>query len=77
LRYDKIAKNACKHPQLRKKFSTCYHWKKAFLDPSSLLKVVRIAYPNSTRGDVFKEFAMKSPSDSIYYLKPTEKENGE
>ena len=37
---------------------------------SALLGVVRTAYPNTVRGEIFKEFAMEKPSNDILRLKP-------
>lgn len=38
--------------------------------PENLLKLVRIVYPNSVRGDIFYEFAMETANDSIKYVEP-------
>lgn len=38
--------------------------------PINVLRVIRLGYPNSVRGDIFHEFAMTTARDSIYYLKP-------
>ena len=38
--------------------------------PINVLRVIRLGYPNSVRGDLFHEFAMVTARDSIYYLKP-------
>lgn len=38
--------------------------------PENLLKLVRIVYPNSVRGDLFYEFAMETAYDSIQYVEP-------
>ena len=71
--------NDCHHPQLRKKFSTCYGWKKSIFDASSLLRIVRLAYPNTIKNDVFKEFEIKESKETVYYMKPiyTEKKDDE
>jgi len=39
--------------------------------PQNVLKVIRLGYPNSVRGELFNEFAMTTARDSIYYVKPT------
>lgn len=68
----------CRHPQLRKKFSTCYHWKEAIFGPEGMLRIVRLAYPNVVKGDLIKEMAsMKKQDDSIFYLKPIFKEEND
>lgn len=36
--------------------------------PENVLRVVRLGYPNSVRGDLFLEWAMETARDSIYYL---------
>lgn len=38
--------------------------------PENVLRIVRLGYPNSIRGDVFLEWAMETARDSIYYLSP-------
>lgn len=38
--------------------------------PENLLKLVRIVYPNSVRGDIYYEFAMETASDSLKYVEP-------
>jgi hypothetical protein len=38
--------------------------------PINVLRVIRLGYPNSVRGDIFHEFAMTTARDSVYYLKP-------
>lgn len=38
--------------------------------PENLLKLIRITYPNSVRGDLFTEFAMETANDSIKYIEP-------
>lgn len=63
-------KDDCHHPQLRNKFSTCWDWELWVFDPASMLKVFRLAYPNSIKGGIFKEFAMESTDNSIKYIKP-------
>ena len=35
-----------------------------------MLRIVRLSYPNSIRGDVFTEFAMETAHDSIKYVYP-------
>lgn len=39
--------------------------------PENVLRVIRLAYPNSVRGELFLEWAMETAHDSIYYLNPT------
>lgn len=39
--------------------------------PQTIVKVIRLGYPNSVRGDVFSEFAMGSMKDSIYKVEST------
>ena len=38
--------------------------------PENVLRVVRLGYPNSVRGELFLEWAMETARDSIYYLSP-------
>lgn len=38
--------------------------------PENVMRIVRLGYPNSIRGEVFLEWAMESARDSIYYLSP-------
>jgi len=38
--------------------------------PENVIRVVRLGYPNSVRGEIFHEFPMVTARDSIYYLKP-------
>ncbi len=38
--------------------------------PENVLRVVRLGYPNSVRGEIFLEWAMETARDSIYYLSP-------
>lgn len=38
--------------------------------PENVIRIVRLGYPNSIRGDVFLEWAMETARDSIYYLSP-------
>lgn len=38
--------------------------------PENVLRVVRLGYPNSVRGEIFTEFPMVTARDSIYYLNP-------
>ena len=47
--------------------------------PENVLRVVRFAYPQSVRGDIFTEFAMTSVKDSIKYIRPvyTNSQTGE
>ena len=39
--------------------------------PNNVIRVVRLAYPNSVRGDIFTEWAMQTARDSVFYLKGT------
>ena len=41
------------------------------LTPENALRVVRLGYPNSNRGQAFYEFAMETAEDGIWYLSPT------
>lgn len=36
--------------------------------PENVMKVVRLGYPNSVRGEIFYEWAMQTARDSMYYL---------
>jgi len=38
--------------------------------PENVIRVVRLGYPNSVRGELFLEWAMETARDSIYYLSP-------
>ena len=38
--------------------------------PENMLRLVRLAYPNTIRGKIFTEFAMESARDSIKYIRP-------
>ena len=38
--------------------------------PENVLRLVRLAYPNSIRGKLFTEFAMETARDSIKYIRP-------
>jgi len=38
--------------------------------PENMLRLVRLAYPNSIRGKLFTEFAMETARDSIKYIRP-------
>lgn len=38
--------------------------------PENLMRVVRLGYPNSVRGELFLDFQMETARDSIYYLSP-------
>jgi hypothetical protein len=40
------------------------------LAPLNVLKILRLAYPNSVRGEIFTEFAMDTAYDSVYYMYP-------
>lgn len=38
--------------------------------PENLLKIVRLAWPNSVDGEIFTKWAMETTHDSMYYLHP-------
>ena len=38
--------------------------------PENVIRIVRLGYPNSVRGEIFHEFSMVTARDSIYYLAP-------
>jgi hypothetical protein len=38
--------------------------------PQNVLRVVRLGYPNSVRGEIFHDYPMVTARDSIYYLEP-------
>jgi hypothetical protein len=38
--------------------------------PENVMRIVRLGYPNSVRGDIFLDWPMETARDSIYYLKP-------
>lgn len=38
--------------------------------PENMLRLIRLSYPNSIRGDIFTEFAMETANDSIKYIMP-------
>jgi len=38
--------------------------------PQNIIRVIRLGYPNSIRGDIFHEFTMTGTRDSFYYLNP-------
>ena len=38
--------------------------------PENVMRIVRFAYPNSVRGEIFLEWGMETARDSIYYLHP-------
>ena len=38
--------------------------------PENVMRIVRLGYPNSVRGEIFLEWGMETARDSIYYLKP-------
>ena len=40
------------------------------LSPENMLRLVRLAYPNTIRNKLFTEFAMESAKDSIKYIRP-------
>jgi hypothetical protein len=39
--------------------------------PHNVIRVVRLGYPNSVRGEIFDEVSMVTARDAVYYLKPT------
>jgi len=39
--------------------------------PQTVVKVIRLGYPNSIRGDVFTEYAMTTTKDTIYKIETT------
>jgi len=39
-------------------------------NPENVMRIIRLGYPNSIRGDVFLDWAMETAHDSIYYLYP-------
>lgn len=40
------------------------------LTPENALRVIRLGYPNSNRGEAFHEFAMESAEDGVWFLSP-------
>lgn len=38
--------------------------------PNNIIRVIRLGYPNSIRGELFHEFAMQTTKDSFYYIEP-------
>ena len=44
--------------------------------PENMIRLVRLAYPNSIRDKLFTEFAMETAKDSIKYIKPVYSANG-
>lgn len=38
--------------------------------PENVMRIVRLGYPNSVRGEIFLDWAMETARDSIYYLSP-------
>ncbi len=55
--------------KIKTKYPVCPKWEeKPIFDPSSILRVVRMSYPNSIKGELIKEFAMEKSNDSIFYL---------
>ena len=38
--------------------------------PENVMRIVRLGYPNSVRGELFLEWSMETARDSIYYLSP-------
>ena len=38
--------------------------------PENVIRVIRLGYPNSVRGEIFLDWAMETARDSIYYLSP-------
>ena len=43
--------------------------------PENMIRLVRLAYPNSIRDKLFTEFAMETAKDSIKYIKPVYSSN--
>jgi len=44
--------------------------------PENMIRLVRLAYPNSIRDKIFTDFAMETAKDSIKYIKPIYTNNG-
>jgi len=38
--------------------------------PENVLRIVRLGYPNSVRGEIFSDYPMVTARDSVYYLSP-------
>lgn len=38
--------------------------------PENVMRIVRLGYPNSVKGEIFLDWAMETARDSIYYLSP-------
>jgi hypothetical protein len=38
--------------------------------PQNVMRVIRLGYPNSVRGEIFNEWAMETMRDSLFYLSP-------
>lgn len=55
----------------KKLYGTCLGWKESIgFDPSSMLRVVRLAYPNSIRGDIVSVQPLLSSKDTVFYIRP-------
>lgn len=40
------------------------------MTPQNVIKIIRLGYPNSVRGEIFTEWAMESMKDTMYKLEP-------
>jgi len=64
----------CKHfitCKINPQYSVCEKWEEApEFGPGSILNIVRLAYPNTIKGDLIKEFPLSEASGTIHYLKP-------
>lgn len=58
----------------KKLYGTCLKWKE-FNGFESILRVVRLAYPNTIKGQILSEFPMKKNRDSVFYIKPEYKDD--
>jgi hypothetical protein len=52
------------------KFSEATYSSAFAATPENMIRLVRLAYPNSIRDKLFTEFAMETAKDSIKYIKP-------
>jgi len=43
--------------------------------PQNVVRIIRLGYPNSVRGDIFLEWQMESARDAMYYVYPTYETN--
>ncbi len=49
---------------------TCLDWEeKRRVEPHSIFKVVQMSYPNMIKGQIFQEFAMEAPKETIKYIR--------